>query len=224
MKLQCTFCRQPAPPETKNVPVERSVCPVCGGVFRGPGALNIDAVEAMLHDPPSGTWYREEGDRTVVGASTRTPAVCLHLTVACLMSYFAVWVLAKIAPAGMHGEFSIAGLLAFLFVGAIILSAVWFVALLGVMGKAEVVLGPGFAETFTGVGRLGNRRSFDWTAIWTIYDKPIGFHLWGFFGDVILEGRQRIKVGPITKQSRRRFMVMALQYLKIRGSEPRTSR
>jgi len=53
-------------------------CPDCEKTF-SLAKLSAAREAAALSNPPSGAWYRDEGDTVEIGATTRSPAALLFI-------------------------------------------------------------------------------------------------------------------------------------------------
>jgi hypothetical protein len=112
----------------------------------------------------------------------------------------------------MKGEFS---LLMSLFGIPFLLGSVlfWSLALMAICGKVEVTLGDN-SSVFTGVGPLGMRRRFDWSAVQAIREDIAGTgRNGGAQMAIFLEGAERVKLAAGVSEKRRHFLLTALKVL-----------
>ncbi|MAE61448.1 MAG: hypothetical protein CMJ49_08850 [Planctomycetaceae bacterium] len=187
-------------------------CPRCNDAFKPSESIDRDAVTAdILHDPPRGAWFRDDIDKMIVGASTRTPFACFIIPFTCVWAGGSMTAIygSQIA----NGEFDlVASLFGIPFlIGSIILVTV---SAMSVCGKVEVSIGSDSA-VFVGVGPLGWTRRFDWDAVQAIKDAPMPMPMpGGFFGGILLDGHHRLKFGSNLNEKRRHFVLNALKYLK----------
>jgi hypothetical protein len=212
MKILCPTCRQQPPPEQINVSTDLAFCPRCNEGFAISGCIDEEAVnpEALQH-PPKGAWYRKEMDRTIIGATTRSPVAFF------LVPFMCVWSGGSIG--GIYGSQIASGnfnLGASLFGIPFLLGTVVLVsfALMAVCGKVELSIGRE-STVFIGVGKLGWTRRFDWRAVQTITENWSQVNYPGSNQNaIVLEGKERIKFGTGLNEARRYFILNALKYLK----------
>ena len=214
MKIQCPKCRRGVPQEQVNMGTDLAFCPKCNSSFKISETVDLDVVnENILREPPSGAWFKKEIDRVVVGASTRSPAAFF------IVPFIIVWTVGSVG--GIYGSqfasgeldpgLSLFGL-PFL-IGSIIFGSA---ALMTVFGKVEVSIGNS-SSVFTGIGRVGWTRPFDWPAIQTIRGGGANVQYpGGHDGAIVLEGRTALNFGSGLNEKRRYFVLNALKYLKAK--------
>lgn len=192
-----------------------------------------------LDQPPPGTWLREDGFSTVVGATHRSLAqalgllfvmcfwngiVSLFVTVATLgtLQYFHVpppsWI------PHLKGNFPQGGMLVFLwlFLTPFILIGVGFIVgfLSALCGRTEVRLSGSDGSVYVGLGPLGYRRRFDpaqvrsvriATASYTKNRQP------QYVIRLESEGAKPLNFGSTLRDDRRRYVAAQIQRL-LRGN------
>ncbi len=216
MQIKCPRCMQVVPAEQVNISTDLALCPRCNEGFKiseNIGEVALDA--SIVERPPSGAWFREEFDRVVVGASTRSPIAFFLVPFMCVWSGFSL--------GGIYGSQIASGkfdLLASLFGIPFILGSIlfWTFALMAVFGKVEVCIRDTESSVFVGIGSLGWRRRFDWTAVKSIRESnPRLHHDQRNGSEIVLEGETPIMLGAGLNEKRRYFMLNALRYVKARG-------
>lgn len=216
MKLHCPACQRPLLPENINLQTDLALCAGCGRVARPSALADADFRAETLRHPPKGTWYREEMNDDVIGATTRSPIAFF------LVPFMCVWSGGSLG--GIYGsqirsgEFnlflSLFGL-PFL-VGSIIFGTL---ALMAIWGKVEVRLRDRRGVIFVGIGPLGWKRPVDLTQVERIVEEN-GWHM-NYPGrrgaSILLEGKTRLRFGGNLTEPRRLFVLNALKAIKARG-------
>ncbi len=190
-------------------------CAKCNNSFNISETIDLEVVNAnVLRGPPAGAWFKQDIDRVVVGASTRSPMAFF------IVPFIIVWIGGSVGSIYgsqlASGEFdptlSLFGI-PFL-IGSIIFGSA---ALMAVFGKVEVSVG-NTSSVFTGIGRVGWSRPFDWPAIQTIREDGANVQYPGSHdGAIVLEGRSRLKFGSGLNEQRRYFVLNALRHLKAKA-------
>lgn len=212
MKIQCPNCRNAVPPGQVNMANDLAFCPQCGDGFKISETIDLDTVnEDILLNPPAGAWYRKEFDSIVVGASTRSPVAFFLVPFMCVWSGGSLGGIygSQIA----NGEFN---LTASLFGIPFLLGTILFgsIALMAVCGKVEVHIGRNSA-VFTGIGRFGWTRRFDWSAVQSIREEDSQVRYPGGQPNaIVLEGRERLKFGTMLNENRQYFVLNVLKFLQ----------
>jgi Zn finger protein HypA/HybF involved in hydrogenase expression len=216
MKVQCPKCKKPIPADQINIATDIAFCPQCNDAFKVSESVDLNVANPdVLQNPPRGTWFRQEVDRVVVGASTRSPIAFFLVPFMCVWSGFSL--------GGIYGTQIISGefsLVMSLFGLPFLLASIlfWGLALMTICGKVEVSIGQE-SSIFVGIGGLGWTRYFDWFAVRNIQEAPNPMQCYGggygaFYGGIFLEGPQRIRFGAGINEQRRYFLLHALKYLK----------
>lgn len=212
MKIQCPKCRQVVPSDQINVGTDLAFCPQCNEGFRISNSVDRDSFNAdTLRNPPRGTWFRQEVDRVVVGASTRSPIAFFLVPFMCIWSGGSLGGIygSQISRGEFDLEASLFGIPFIL--GSVILGSM---ALMAVCGKVEVSIGR-MSSVFVGVGRLGWTRRFEWSEVQTIREDGTNVNYpGGHQMAIVMEGKGRLKFGTGLNEARRYFVLGALKYLK----------
>ena len=89
---------------------------------------------------------------------------------------------------------------------------------MAVCGKVEISISREGSYVFTGIGKIGCVRRFDWKAIQTIRENTTNAtYPGGHNAAIVLEGNNRLKFGSGLNEERRYFVLNALKYLKARN-------
>jgi len=212
MKIQCPKCKQAVPPDQVNMATDLAFCPQCNDGFKVSETLDQESANPdILRNPPKGAWFKKEMDSVVVGATTRSPIAFF------LVPFMCVWSGGSLG--GIYGsqiakgEFDLGSSLfgiPFL-LGSILF---WSLALMAVCGKVEVSIGK-LSSVFVGVGKLGWKRRFEWSAVQTIREDGTNIsYPGGHQGAIVMEGDTRLKFGTGLNEKRRYFVLNALKYMK----------
>lgn len=217
MKIRCPKCLQAVPAEQVNMGTDLAFCPGCSEGFKVSQSIDIDAVNSdLLDNPPKGAWFRQEIDRVVVGATTRSPVAFF------LVPFMCVWSGGSLG--GIYGSQVIDGhfnLYLSLFGIPFVLGSIlfWTVALMAICGKVEVSIGRD-SFVFVGIGRIGWTRRFDWSAVQTIGQADSYLRYPGRRGPaIIMEGTKRVKFATGLNEERRTFILHVLTSLKAQSRE-----
>lgn len=212
MRIQCPKCKQIAPPNQVNVATDIAFCPHCNEGFRISAAIDRDSVnEEILQRPPRGAWFRQEIDKVVVGATTRSPIAFFLVPFMCMWSSGSLGGIygSQIAK----GEFN---LMASLFGIPFILGSIlfWTFALMAICGKVEVSIGR-ISHVFVGVGRIGWTRTFDWSTVQSIREDRLNINYPGGHQNlIVMDGKERLKFGSGLNEKRMFFVLSVLKLLK----------
>ncbi len=211
MKILCPKCHRPVPAGQINVATDLAFCPPCNEGFKLSEAVDASPANAqVLDNPPRGAWLRREANRVVVGVSTRSPMAFFLVPFMCVWSGFSL--------GGIYGTQILKGhfsLFQSLFGIPFVLGSIlfWSLALMTICGKVEVTLGDA-SSVFTGVGRLGWRRRFDWSAVQSIREENMSVQYpGGQPAALVMEGAERVKFGSGVSEKRRYFLLTALKSL-----------
>jgi len=187
-------------------------CSRCNEGFNVSSSIDQAAVNSdVVYNPPQGAWFRQDMDRVVFGATTRSPAAFFLIPFMCVWSGFSLVGIygSQIAK----GQFSLSSSLfgmPFL-LGTFVLGAL---ALMAVCGKVEVSIGQD-SSVFTGIGKIGWTRKFDWRSVQTIREGMANMDdSSGRTACIVLEGKERLKFGSGLNEQRKYYILSTLKYLK----------
>jgi len=166
----------------------------------------------VLKNPPKGAWFRKERDRTIIGASTRSPIAFFLVPFTCVWSGFSIGDI--YGSQIITGRFNLGSFLLGLpfLLGSIFLCCL---ALMSVFGKVEVSVGR-LSSVFVGVGRLGWTRKFDWSKVRTIWEG-MTYSNKRQQPAIMMDGQERLTFGTGLNETRRRFIINVLKYLKSKS-------
>jgi YHS domain-containing protein len=219
MKIICQNCNHLIENEFINAGENYYFCNDCKNAFKISDLLNnnneneVNILKGIINNPPKGTWKHEDYDHIVIGATTRSPIAFF------LIPFMTVWTGGAIGGIYLtqiiKGEFDLfVSLFGIPFIiGAIIF---WSLTLMVTIGKVEIIIGKE-SYVFTGVGRIGIKRKFDWNSIIRIYEEKNNGN-WSFSfnrnsSSIFIEGKTRIKFGDGLKEERKYYLVAILKYL-----------
>lgn len=212
MRIQCPRCRLTVPPDQVNMATDLAFCPQCNEGFKVSEAVDQDSVNAdILLNPPKGAWFKQEIDKIVVGASTRSPIAFF------LVPFMCVWSGGSLG--GIYGSQIAKGefdLIHSLFGIPFILGSIifWTYALMAIWGKVEVSISHN-SSIFVGIGSMGWTRRFDWSEVQVIREDGTQIRYpGGHPGAIVMEGTERLKFGTGLNEKRRYFVLSVLKYLK----------
>jgi hypothetical protein len=215
MKIKCPKCNQIISAEQINIAADLAMCDYCDESFRASECLDTGKFNSEeIHTPPKGAWFREEYDRVVVGATTRSPIAFI------LVPFMCVWSGGSLG--GIYGSQIVSGefnLMISLFGIPFVLGSIlfWSLAIMAICGKVEVRIAPNDSSVFVGVGSIGWRRRFNFEQVHTIREQGTSYHHSGSHqGSIVLEGQSRIKFATGLNENRRYFMLNTLKWLKAR--------
>lgn len=213
--LLCPKCDKPIPPENINFSTDVAVCGGCRSVLSVSSVVRGYKGEAETDTPfdpaaaPPGTWYRDNGVETVVGATTRTRAAIL------LVVFFLAWSGGTLG--GIYGSQVVSGkfdLVQSLF-GLIFLAgscALGSFALLSYWGRVEVTMKQQSLRVFVGVGSMGWSKTVDPATVKSVSEDWAG---WSRGKrpqrSIVLSGATTIKFGSLLTMERRQFVMKALK-------------
>ena len=212
MKTICPKCRGEIPLEDVNVSTDLALCRSCGERYAYSRLVEEQTlIPVDLNRPPKGTWFRGDVAGFEVGSTTRSAGAFF------LVPFMCVW--SGLSLGGIYGTqivkgefnlmmslFGIPFLLGTICLGSIAVMSVFGTILVRVRGDAGVV--------FTGVGPIGWRRRFEWSAVTGLgVTKHVGSR--GATSDQItIEAKQRLDLGNGIKRERLDFMIGALRLMQ----------
>ena len=173
--------------------------------------------EFDLHDPPKGAWVRQEMNKLVVGATTRSAAAFF------LVPFMLVW--SGFSLGGIYGTQIMSGefdpfisLFGIPFLAGSIFF--WGITILTIWGKVELTFSRYGGEIFTGVGKIGRRQKFDWDDISTVQEVTQARNRSGRKGragamqkSIVMEGKRRLSFGMWLQESRQYYLYRATQFI-----------
>lgn len=207
MQAVCPTCSAVIAAADINIGADTALCRACGGLMKASAlAAEPDEGPFSLDEPPAGAWYRDEGNRIVVGGAVR------H-SIGYFLLGFPLVFLAIVATVVLSTS-SARDPSALIFCGAALLNC----ALMGgigvfcLFGRVEVSLLGENADVFTGVGSIGTRKRVRWgdVAAVTIAREAMGRVNGLPVYPLVLDGPTPVRFGTLLSDDRKRFVRRAL--------------
>ena len=208
--MKCPKCNSEIQTENINIQADIAQCLKCKNVFKI--SENIDDLiddNFSINATPDETWYKNDFNKTIIGASTRSPIAFF------LVPFMLVWSGGSIG--GIYGSQIIKGefdLFQSLFgipflIGSVIF---WSLALMAIWGKVEVTLDNKGGKIFTGIGSIGLKKHFLWSEVSTLKESQPNLRYPGSQGRaLVLEGKKRISFGTGLKEERLYYVFRAIK-------------
>ena len=208
--MKCPKCNSEIQTENINIQADIAQCLKCKNIFKI--SENIDDLiddNFSINATPDGTWYKNDFNKTIIGASTRSPIAFF------LVPFMLVWSGGSIG--GIYGSQIIKGefdLFQSLFgipflIGSVIF---WSLALMAIWGKVEVTLDNKGGKIFTGIGSIGLNKHFLWSEVATLKESQPNLRYPGSQGRaLVLEGKKRISFGTGLKEERLYYVFRAIK-------------
>lgn len=209
--MKCPRCHAELTAENINIQSDIAQCTKCNRVFKVSENIEDSTEENHfdIDDTVKGTWIHSTINKTVIGASTRSPIAFF------LVPFMIVWSGGSIG--GLYGPQIVSGkfnLYLSLFGIPFLLGSVifWSLALMAIWGKVEVSLDQNGGNVFTGIGRLGLNKSFEWNEVSTVKESSSNLKYPGGQGStLVLEGQKRISFGSGLNAARRYYLLNAIK-------------
>lgn len=222
MKITCPNCQGLLPATQLNVATDVAVCLHCDEAFALSSVVAAGGEaddDFNLLDPPRGAWFEHTATGWQIGASTRSYAAWFLVPFMCVWSGFSL--------GGIYGSQIASGefdLFMSLFGIPFVLGTLLFgsIALMTVCGKVVVSVDRTLGavdrldgRVFTGVGPIGWRRRFDWTATSAVEESWAHQRYSGDNGGLLiaLVGPKNIKLASMVSQQRRDYLLRGLRTL-----------
>ncbi len=236
----CPQCGEPIADADVNVGKGVAYCRRCHLLHDLSELLQSSALTCApeLDQPPPGTWLREDGFSTVVGATHRSLVQALGMLFIMCFWNGIVSVFVTLATLGtlqyfhvpppswlphLKGNFPQGGMLIFLwlFLTPFIAIGVGFILafLSALCGRTEVRLTESDGSVYVGLGPLGYRRPFDPAQLRSVKIATTAYTKNGqpqYAISLESEGRKPLNFGSSLREDRRRFVAAQLQRL-LRG-------
>lgn len=209
MKIQCPTCRAAVPADQVNMGTDLAFCPQCNDAFKISDSIDLDKVNIdIVMSPPSGTWYREDFDKTIVGATTRSALAFFLVPFMCVWSGGSLGGIygTQIAEGKFNLLFSLFGIP--FIIGSVIF---WTIALMAICGKVELTIDGYTGLVFVGIGSIGWKRQFDWSLVKSIYEEKGAAN--NNQACIVIDGEGLLRFGTGLSDERRRFVLNTLKYL-----------
>ena len=207
--MKCPKCNTEVQNQNINIQTDVAQCQNCNNIFKISHYIEPEYGDFDIDNPPKGAWIKTEMHKIILGASTRSPIAFF------LVPFMLVWSGGSLG--GIYGTQFIKGefdLIMSLFgipfiIGSLIF---WSLTLMAIWGKVEIVLDKNGGKTFTGIGKIGISKNFNWDDISSISEKQASLRYPGSSGSSIsLEGKQRISIGRGLGDSKRYYLFKAIR-------------
>lgn len=214
--MKCPKCNATLKADRINVQTDIGQCVECNSLFKI--SENFDHAldnNFDLNKQPKRTWVTSDYDTTVIGASTRSPIAFF------LVPFMLVWSGGSLG--GIYGSQYLSGefdLVLSLFGIPFILGTVffWGITLLAIWGKVEVTMNNQGGTVFTGIGKLGIKKTFVWSDVATLKEKLESNRYRGSqVSQLVFEGKKRVTFGSGLNEEKRYFMLNALKSTIIKN-------
>ena len=160
-------------------------------------------ISASLDHPPKGTWFLQDGVEFEVGVATRSVTAILFGLFMCVFSVFPLCGINAVLSSDSR---QVKGGIIF----ALITMLCDLLVLIWIFGKVVVRVDSQGGTIFTGLGRVGLKRRFNWEDVSAIRIIDTG----EFDYRITIEGKRRISFGWQLDSERREFMVTVLNELR----------
>lgn len=210
--MQCPKCNFSILNENINIQANIAKCNGCDHVFKASEAVDVSNQKFNIAQPPNGAWYKQEIDKIIIGASTRSAIALYLIPFTCVWSGFSLGSLygGQIASQEFDLFLSLFGL-PFFIVTLYMLKNI----MMSIFGKVEIQTDRNGGTIFTGVGFIGKKQSFHWRDIATINN---GIHRPLFQRNdqeaIVMEGTSSIVFGADLNEERIYYVLNALKKLK----------
>lgn len=205
--MKCIKCNTEIKIEDINVQKDIAKCYNCGNVF----TISTRLVPPKKFDvslPPQGAWHISDFVTTTVGATTRSPIAFF------LVPFMIVW--SGFALGGIYGQQILSGkfnLVLSLFGIPFLLGSIlfWSIAMMAIFGKVVVTFDNVGGKIFTGIGKIGFTKSFNWNDVNTIEETTSSVKYNSKSSTQIsLLGQKRTSFGAGLNDERRYFILGVL--------------
>lgn len=207
--MKCPRCNSEIAKEQINIQKDVAQCTQCDYVFNISESLKLTRDEFDMNDNPKGTWIKQDVDTLIIGATTRSPYAFFIVPFMVVWSGFSIGGIygGQIAKGEFNPVMSLFGIP--FIIGSVIF---WGVALMAIWGKVELILSKEGGAIFTGIGKIGFIKTFNWDDVSAIKEVQGNYNYPGTTGGkILLEGRKRLSFGQSVKDNRRYYLYRALQ-------------
>ncbi len=211
--LSCPTCDTVVSPDDVNVAKDVAYCRKCNAAFSlsewvHEGIENAPDPAVDFNSPPRGVWFEQTFDGFVIGATTRSALGCF------LVPFMCVWSGGSLG--GIYGSQIMSGkfdILLSLFgipflIGTLIFGSF---ALMSVLGRVVLTVNRENGSIFTGVGKIGLTKRFEWKDVTCVYEEAKRGSKGSVSKSIVLEGKERISFGSMLSDNRRYFMLQVLK-------------
>jgi hypothetical protein len=210
--MKCPKCKSEIDKVNINIQTDIAQCNNCDSIFKISDNIENYVDDGFnMNNPPDGAWYKSDFNKTIIGATTRSPIAFF------LVPFMLIWSGGSIGVIYgtqlINGKFDLVQSLfgiPFL-IGSLIF---WSFTLMAIWGKVELTLDNKGGKIVTGIGNIGLVKRFLWSDITTIKEKQANIRYPGSQGNtIVLEGKKRISFGTGVKEERRYYLLRAIKSL-----------
>ena len=210
--MNCPNCRATIPIQNINIQTDIGKCDACGSIFKVSDAFTELNPRFDINQTPAGAWYRQNFSQTTIGATTRSYAAFF------LVPFMIVWSGGSLG--GIYGTQIISGefnpFMSLFGIPFLIGSVVfWSLALMAIWGKVELTFNHQGGTIFTGLGKIGITKHFQWNEISKI-DEGSSNHRYpgGHGAQIVLKKKKRYSFGSGLNEERRYYLLQALKKIQ----------
>jgi hypothetical protein len=220
--LSCPTCETVVVPDDVNVAKDVAYCRKCNVAFSLSELVHDGEDERVavapdpavdFNQPPKGVWFEQTFEGFVIGATTRSALGCF------LVPFMCVWSGGSLG--GIYGTQIINGqfsLFQTLFgipflIGTVIIGSL---AVMCVIGRVVLTVDRDSGSVFTGVGKIGFTKRFEWKDVTRVYEEEKRGSKGSVTKQIVLEGKDRITFGSMLSDNRRYFILQVLKKMLIK--------
>ena len=209
--MKCPNCQTEVENDNINIQSDMGKCQACNYLFRVSEYFDRPAFVFDLNQPPKGAWYKNNMQEIKLGATLRSPIAFF------LVPFMLIWSGGSLG--GIYGtqiakqQFS---LLQSLFgipflIGTIIFGSL---TLMMLFGKIELTINQQGGRVFTGVGRIGKSKSFQWHEVTRIRENYVANSSNKQQAQIVIEANQPITFGLGLAPERHHYLFHALKRIQ----------
>lgn len=212
--MNCPKCHKALTAGEINIQKDIAHCITCNHVFSisqhiSPTVENLEKPEDFdIGSPPEGAWFKQQNDKVVFGASSRSKVAFY------LIPFMLIW--SGVSIGGIYGfqikegKFDIiSSLFGLPFLAVTIFFL--FVIIRSIGGKVEITLDNSGGKIFTGVGKIGKTQEFLWDKVVQVIDKPSKLNYPGGGAKILsIEGQNRINFANSLKEEKRNYLYFTM--------------
>ena len=209
--MKCPNCQTEVANDNINIQSDMGKCQACNHLFRVSEHFDMPAFAFDLNQPPKGAWYKNNMQEIRLGATLRSPIAFF------LVPFMLIWSggslggiygtqIAKQQFSLLQSLFGIPFLLGTLFFG--------FMTLMMTFGKVELSIDRQGGRVFTGIGKLGKSRSFQWHEVTRIRENYVANSSNKQQGQIFIDAAQPIRFGLGLAPERHHYLFHALKKIQ----------
>lgn len=213
--MKCPNCQTSIPIQNINVQTDIGKCDACSSVFKVSDIFTDVNPRFNINHAPAGAWFHQNFNQTTVGATTRSPMAFF------LVPFMLVWSGGSLG--GIYGSQIVSGEFDLFmslfgipfFIGSVVF---WSITLMAIWGKVELTFNKQGGTIFTGVGKIGITKRFQWNEVARIEESTSQYKYPGGHGaQIVFEGKNRHTFGSGLNEQRRYYLLQALKTMHAQG-------